>query len=71
MIPASPLRTPAVVVSLVLSLGSAIYLFASHRTHVIDVLPFLVLAACPLMHLLGHHGHGSRNHADGSHDERR
>jgi hypothetical protein len=31
---------------------------AEHRAHVIAYLPWLLLAACPLMHLFMHHGHG-------------
>ncbi|MEK4032395.1 DUF2933 domain-containing protein [Methylocystis sp. IM3] len=26
--------------------------------HILDALPFLVVIACPLMHLFMHHGHG-------------
>ena len=29
-----------------------------HTIHVLGVLPFLFLLACPLMHLFMHHGHG-------------
>ncbi|WP_434032685.1 DUF2933 domain-containing protein [Cupriavidus sp. a3] len=42
----------------------AYFLFTEHRAHVIPFLPFLLLAACPLMHLFMHgehgHGHGDR-----------
>jgi hypothetical protein len=36
------------------------YLLIGHTGHVLATLPYLVLLACPLMHLLhrGHHGHG-------------
>lgn len=33
-------------------------LFPEHRAHVFQVLPWLLLAACPLMHFF-HHGHRS------------
>ena len=33
-------------------------LFTEHRAHVLGVLPYLFLLACPLMHLFMHHGHG-------------
>ncbi len=39
------------------------FLFAEHRAHVLGVLPYLFLLACPLMHLFMHHGHGG----DGQH----
>lgn len=35
----------------------AYYLLTEHRAHVIAYLPFLFLAACPLMHLFMHGGH--------------
>ncbi len=36
----------------------AYFLWTEHRAHVIQFLPFLLLAACPLMHIFMHHGHG-------------
>lgn len=33
------------------------FLIAEHRAHVIPFLPFLLLAACPLMHIFMHRGH--------------
>lgn len=29
-----------------------------HRVHVLGILPWLLILACPLMHLFMHHGHG-------------
>jgi hypothetical protein len=38
---------------------AAFFLFTEHRAHVVDFLPSLLLAACPLIHLFhGHGGHG-------------
>lgn len=37
---------------------AAFLLFSEHRAHVLGYLPFLLLLACPLMHLFMHHGHG-------------
>lgn len=37
-------------------------LFTEHRAHVLGILPYLFLLACPLMHLFMHHGHGSHGH---------
>ncbi|MEP9321752.1 DUF2933 domain-containing protein [Paraburkholderia phymatum] len=35
------------------------YLVTEHRAHLLGWLPFLLLLACPLMHLFMHHGgHG-------------
>ncbi len=39
------------------------FLITEHRAHVVPFLPFLLLAACPLMHLFHHRGH------DHGHDE--
>ena len=33
------------------------FLFTEHRAHFFGALPYLLLLACPLVHLL-HHGHG-------------
>ena len=40
-------------------------LFTEHRAHVLGILPYLLLLACPLMHMFMHHGHGGH----GSHSE--
>ncbi|MBL8470803.1 MAG: DUF2933 domain-containing protein [Rhodocyclaceae bacterium] len=40
------------------------YLLSEHRAHLFGILPYLLLLACPLMHLFMHHGHGQH----GSHD---
>ena len=36
------------------------FLFTEHRAHLFGILPFLLILACPLMHLF-HHGHGHRS----------
>ena len=45
--------------------GIALYfLLTEHRAHFFSALPFLLLLACPLMHVLmhgGHSGHGGGN----------
>lgn len=46
------------------ALVALFFLVTEHRAHLYGWLPYLLLAACPLMHLFhGHGGHGS----DGSH----
>lgn len=37
---------------------AAFFIFTEHRAHLLGVLPYLLLLLCPLMHLLGHRGHG-------------
>jgi len=34
------------------------FLFTEHRAHALGILPYLILLACPLMHMFMHHGHG-------------
>ena len=34
------------------------WLFFRHNEHLLQLLPFLILLACPLMHLFRHGGHG-------------
>ncbi|HXG82054.1 MAG TPA: DUF2933 domain-containing protein [Sphingomicrobium sp.] len=43
-------------------LGLALLLISDHRQHALDFLPFLILLACPLMHLFMHHGSHARSH---------
>ena len=62
-------------------LGIILYfLLTEHLAHIIPYLPWLLLAACPLMHLFMHggHGHGGHDHhkehkhdsgEDGNHDK--
>jgi len=37
---------------------AAFFLLSEHRAHFFGALPFLLLLACPLMHIFMHHGHG-------------
>ena len=39
------------------------FLLTEHWAHIIPYLPWLLLAACPLMHLFMHGGHGHGGHA--------
>ena len=45
------------------------FLLAEHRAHLLGVLPYLLLAACPLMHLFMHHGHGGHRHGPRADEE--
>lgn len=40
------------------------YLITEHEAHVLGLLPFLILLACPLLHVFMHRGHGG--HGDDS-----
>jgi hypothetical protein len=41
------------------------FLLTEHAAHVFGALPWLLILACPLMHLFMHHGHG-HGHSGGS-----
>ncbi|MEC5207793.1 DUF2933 domain-containing protein [Vogesella urethralis] len=45
-------------------------LFTEHRAHVLGALPYLLLLACPLMHLFMHHGHGHQHGGPSSRQHR-
>jgi hypothetical protein len=56
---------------------AAFLLFSEHRAHLFGWLPFLLLAACPLLHVFHHRGHGSGSESStssadphGAHDGR-
>ncbi|GGX92619.1 DUF2933 domain-containing protein [Vogesella alkaliphila] len=52
-------------------LVAGFFLFTEHRAHVLGALPYLLLLACPLMHLFMHHGHrhGGSSHRQHRHDQ--
>ena len=43
---------------LVLGAIALYFLLTEHRAHAFFALPFLLLLACPFMHIFMHHGHG-------------
>lgn len=42
---------------------AAFFLWTEHRAHLLGILPYLLFAACPLMHLFHHHGHHRHAHS--------
>lgn len=52
-------------------LVAAYFLFTEHQAHVLGALPYLLLLACPLMHVFhhrgGHHHHRARG-SDGANE---
>ena len=62
-------RNPPVVIALCLFLAiAAFFLWEEHRAHVLGILPYLLLAACPVIHLFMHRGH-HRHHQDDPHGD--
>ncbi|PZU51868.1 MAG: hypothetical protein DI561_14940 [Thauera sp.] len=45
---------------------AAYYLLTEHLAHVVGALPYLILLACPLMHVFMHGGHGHQHDQDKS-----
>lgn len=54
-------RTAMVTICVVLILGFLIY--TGHSAHLLGVAPYLLILACPLMHIFMHSGHGG-HHGD-------
>jgi Protein of unknown function (DUF2933) len=42
-------------------LVAGFFLLTEHRAHVLGILPYLLLFACPIMHLFMHRGHRSHH----------
>jgi len=51
---------------LVFGAVAAYFLLTEHRAHFFGALPFLLLLACPLMHVFMHRGHGKHGGKQGS-----
>ena len=65
---ASFFKSPVGVAVAMLALIAAFYVLREHWQHVAGSWPYLLLLACPLMHVFhGHGGHGGhRHHEPGS-----
>ena len=60
-------RSRAGIALLILGAVATFFLFSEHWAHALGVAPYLLVLACPLMHVFMHHGHG---HGHGSHDDK-
>jgi len=49
---------------------AAFFLLTEHRAHLFGALPFLLLLACPLLHLFMHRGHGDKGEHQHNHDSK-
>jgi hypothetical protein len=58
---AEPSRWRTVAVLLAFLAISGFLLTTEHRGHVLGVLPWLLLLACPFLHLFMHGGHGGHD----------
>lgn len=50
-------RSPAGLALLVVLAVGGFYLVTEHTAHLLGVLPYLLILACPLMHVFMHRGH--------------
>lgn len=55
-------KTKSGIVFIGFSVIAGYILINEHGTHIAPYLPWLILLACPLMHVFMHHGHGGHNH---------
>jgi len=62
--PPSFWRSRYAVGLIVMGAVAGYFLLTEHLAHVVGALPFLLLLACPLMHVFMHHGHGGHGHRD-------
>lgn len=61
-------RYRAAIAATVFVAAAGYLLWSEHRPHVLGILPYLLLLACPLMHVFmhgGHGGHGGQEHRHG------
>jgi len=49
---------------------AAFFLLTEHLAHTLGILPWLLLALCPLMHLIGHHHSRTGNQNDSQPQDR-
>lgn len=58
-------KSPFGVIATIVAVAASVYLYVAHKDHLLALLPFAFLAACPLMHVFMHRGHGHGGHSHG------
>lgn len=78
--PDAPIRSTAKTVGICVFVAiAAFFLWQEHRAHVLGILPYLLLAACPFIHFFMHGRHGGHyrdrtaheHHAESDHEGER
>jgi hypothetical protein len=54
-------RSKAGIVAIAFLAIAAFFLLSEHRAHALGLLPFLLILACPLLHVFMHGGHGGHD----------
>ena len=68
--PAPFLRSPPGIVLIAFLAIAGFFLWQEHRAHLLGVLPYALVLACPLLHFFMHGRHGHRgNHASKDDDK--
>lgn len=57
-------KTPFGIACIFFFVVAGYFLFMEHRAHIGDNWIWLILLACPLMHIFHHGGHGGHSHSD-------
>jgi hypothetical protein len=57
-------KTRSGIASMFFLAAAGYFLFTEHRAHIVPFLPYLIILACPLMHLFHHGSHGGHHHED-------
>lgn len=58
---------PLSIIASAIGASALIMSWEQHRAHILGAVPYLLLLACPLMHLFGHRGHGGHRSSDEEH----
>ena len=56
------------IVLLVILAVIGFIVFNGHQSHLLRILPYLLLLACPFMHFFMHRGHGKHGGDSGTHE---
>ena len=62
-----PFRIPTWLGVCVFLAIAAFFLWEEHRAHILGALPYLLLLACPIIHLFMHRSHGTHGAGHGIH----
>lgn len=64
-------RHRAAIAAAVFVAAAGYLLWSEHRAHILGILPYLLLLACPLMHVFMHGGHGDGHGGHDGHERHR